>query len=169
MPDEVTPKEFEQLRAKVDRLDEKVDKIAEDMGKLTESLTLLAASLERIENQMKLSALETKTAADELFLKKHESLADAMARLDVPSYRHKAASIIDDWMESDHGMNVMEKCFSKCMERTRDNTIKWLNFWKVVGGIIALSLVTYGGNTIIQTQKTNQKALLKQIEQVKGE
>lgn len=124
-----------------------------EMEKLQESVKGLNDSVNGLRSSIDMMKVTSITENDLRYRKKEDMRTDAMLLLDDPGFISKCQTLIKRTI-NEHACDM------------RDNSIKWLNAIKVFGGIIVLAITIYGGNTIIQSQKTNQKALINLIEQV---
>lgn len=160
-------KETSLIEGRMGKLEKEVSELKKEVN---DGFNEINIKLERIASSIEKQGLEAQVRSDETYLKRNEDMSSALARLDDPAYRKKASGIIDEWMESEHGIYTMGNCFVKCMNNTRDNANKWLSFIKGAIGLIVAIAAFYGGNAIFENQKSiikTQDAVLHKIEQAK--
>lgn len=126
-----------------------------EMEKLQESVRGLNESVNGLRNSIDMMKVTSIAENDLRYRKKDDMRTDAMLLLDDPGFIAKCQTLIKRTI-NEHACDM------------RDNSTKWIVFIKGAIGLVIMLAALYGGNTVIQTQKSNQKALINLIEQ-KGE
>lgn len=152
------------------RIEERMDKLemkVEQMGaEMTKGFTVMAEKLSDIKVSVDKQTRDAKDLAEDTYIKRQDDMVLALARLDNPAYRNKAMSLVDDWLRTPHGMEMMDTCFRKLAQNTRDQASKWISFAKMIISVLVAAGLLYGGTVVIQTQNSNQKALIDKIESI---
>lgn len=145
-----------ELGGRMGKIEEKVNEIEKSVAA---GFSKISLELEKINSSINMQSRDSQIEFDKRYSKRSEDMENAMRRLDNPEYCNKLYSIIDGWAESDRGCEKLSKAYGYCIEQSRDNATKWINFIKLVLGIAISFTAIYGGGTIVKTQKDNQKAM----------
>ncbi|HNX37061.1 MAG TPA: hypothetical protein PL124_03110 [Candidatus Cloacimonadota bacterium] len=145
---------------------EKLDrKMAEGFTDLTTAITELKHSIEE-------SIRTAEKAYDARYLLKEESMADALQRMNDPVFQRACFGVAHAYLCSEDGKEKISSMIVKHMECQRDNMGKWINFVKIIGGIIVSGLMIYGGTSVYKTQLQNTahiKTLIEHPQQKTGD
>jgi hypothetical protein len=144
MPDEFVSKadfkEFtKEMREELESLKTEMQKNTKAVGDLASAVTLM----------QKTAIIEY----DVRYQKKEEFIKDANCLFDDPGFREKNEAMIKRTVE-------------KHLCDTRDNWSKWIKFAETVVKIAVAVAIVYGGTTLINTQKSNQRAVIQGIERI---
>ena len=135
--------------------------------KMQAGFTKLEQQIAELRNALVVSQLESDKAADVKYLSRKDSMENAMQRLNDPTYRRACHVIANEYVASEEGRERMGCVIDSYISSKRDNATKWITFLKTAAALVIAVVVAYGGNTIIEAQKSNQKALTTLIETLK--
>lgn len=127
----------------------------------------LAKQISDLGHQLENSQHENREKNDDRYLLRDEAISDTIGRLSDPRVRQACHPIFTEWLDSGDGRLKMGCVIDRHISEKRDSTAKWINFIKMIGGILlALGLIS-GGHNIIKTNQQTQKAVIELLQ--KGE
>ena len=151
MPDDfVTRAELEAAIAKLEQ------KMGDGFADLKAQIADLAHKIEN--NQHK-----DKEQYDDRYLMREETLSEAIARLSLPVFRQACYPIVAEWLDTEDGKIKMGCIIDRHLNNKRDNATKWINFIKLVGGILLGAMMLWGGQTIVQTNIKTQQTVIEAL------
>lgn len=130
--------------------------IKTDITGIKTELAKVTLAMTELTHKFDIMQLAAKADNDARYRLKEDVLKDAMGLLDDERFVDKCKPLI---------IRVVDEHLCNA----RDNGVKWM---KAIETFVKLAIAVaaiYGGSTVINTQKSNQQALLDKIEQVQGE
>lgn len=155
MPDEFVTKS--ELNAALLGLERKMDKGFADLAAQIVALGHLL-----VENQHK-----DREFYDERYQMRQDAMGEAIERVGNPTFRRACYPIVSEWLDTPDGMLKLGCIIDKYFAEKRDNTVKWMGFFKAIVATIVLGSFLYGGNTVIKSNQVTQKAVIELLN--KGE
>lgn len=119
--------------------------------------------LNQIINAMELKGHTDRETYDERYILREESMAEAIARVGTPLFRQACYPIVTEYNNSEDGKRQLGCIIDAHFAEKRDSATKWINFIKLVGGIIIAALLMYGGQTIVQTNLKTQQTVIEAL------
>lgn len=156
MPEEYVTKD--QLAIAIKDMEQKMENGFAEVGQ----------QLTKILSQMDINKHTDREHNDERYVLKSEAMQDSIARINDSKFREACHPIVAGYLNTEEGKRHVGCIIDAHLSTQRDNVAKWITFAKGAVGLILALAAVYGGNTVVQTQKTTQKALINMIEQ-KGE
>lgn len=120
--------------------------------------------LNQIINAMELRTHTDRETYDERYILREESMAEATARVGTPQFRQACYPIVTEYLNTEDGKRQLGCIIDSHFAEKRDSATKWINFIKLVGGIIIAALLMYGGQTVISSNQRTQQAVIEAIE-----
>ena len=136
---------------------------------MQEGFAEIKQSQAALDHKLEMMIATLKTQNDERYAQQKDEMNKALLRLDDPIFVEKATHVCDYWVTTEKGKDALAKAYAHCVENTRDSGVKWLKAIETFIKLLIAVAAIYGGSTVINTQKSNQRALLEKIEQVQGE
>lgn len=119
--------------------------------------------LNQIINAMELKGHTDRETYDERYILREESMAEAIARVGTPLFRQSCYPIVTEYLNTEDGKRQLGCIIDAHFAEKRDSATKWINFIKLVGGIIIAALLMYGGQTIVQTNLKTQQTVIEAL------
>ena len=91
------------------------------------------------------------------------TMAEATARVGTPQFRQACYPIVTEYLNTEDGKRQLSCIIDSHFAEKRDSATKWINFIKLVGGIIIAALLMYGGQTIVQTNLKTQQTVIEAL------
>jgi len=131
--------------------------------KMTTGFSEIDSKLNKILSSMEIAKLLDREANDKRYITKDEVFQEALSRLNAPAFRQACHPIANEYLESEEGKMRIGCMIDRHLENKRDNASKWINFIKLVGGIIIAALLMYGGQTVINTNLKTQQTVIEAL------
>lgn len=135
------------------------DQLAELERKMTSGFEGLRSQLTSIEHALETSRLESQAASDARYVKRDELCTLIAQNLDNPNYRRKCHSIASEYLDTEDGKDKIGRVIGHYLNDQRDSISKWIQFIKLVGGVIVFVSLIYGGSSFMKTQRITQKTM----------
>jgi len=116
--------------------------------------------LNQIINAMELKGHTDRETYDERYILREESMAEAIARVGTPLFRQACHPIANEYLESEEGKMRIGCMIDRHLENKRDSATKWINFVKLISGIALATAMLWGGNTVVKSNVTTQRAVI---------
>jgi len=143
--------------------------IAEIRGDMEKGFGEIKGMLAQMSSQQELNKHEFREEYDKRYVRIDQNYDEALKRINRPEYRQACFVIASDYLTTEDARQKIGCIIDAHYAAKRDSATKWMNFIKTLVAGIILAGMLYGGNTVIQTQKSNQKALINLMETIKGE
>lgn len=124
--------------------------------------------LNKIMSQIEIGKHTDREAYDDRYVLREEAMQEAISRVSNPAFRAACYPIVGEYNNTEDGKRQLGCIIDQHLAAKRDGIVGWINFFKLIGGIIIVGATLYGGSTIVESNKTTQQAVLKVLE-VKGE
>ena len=150
-----------ELNLTIERIDRKMEN---GFNEVTAAITELRHSIDNTNH-----ALIEKF--DNRYLSKEDEIPDTVRRLNSPEVKRACFNVAQEYLNTEDGKEKIGSMITHHIECSRDNLNKWINFVKVLGGIIIGALMIYGGTSVYKThlQNTAQIKTLTEQPQNKGD
>jgi hypothetical protein len=143
---------------------EMTNALAELRSEMKSGFSVMDMKLNQIINAMELRTHTDRETYDERYILREESMAEAVARVGTPQFRHACYPIVTEYLNTEDGKRQLGCIIDSHFAEKRDSATKWINFIKLVGGIIIAALLMYGGQTVISSNQRTQQAVIEAIE-----
>ena len=120
--------------------------------------------LNQIINAMELRTHTDRETYDERYILREETMAEAIARVGTPQFRKACYPIVTEYMNTEDGKRQLGCIIDAHFADKRDSATKWINFIKLIGGMILAAFLMYGGQTIISSNQRTQQAVMQALE-----
>lgn len=120
--------------------------------------------LNQIINAMELKGHTDRETYDERYILREESMAEAIARVGTPQFRQSCYPIVTEYLNTEDGKRQLGCIIDSHFAEKRDSATKWINFIKLIGGMILAAFLMYGGQTIISSNQRTQQAVMQALE-----
>ena len=120
--------------------------------------------LNQIINAMELKGHTDRETYDERYILREESMAEAIGRVGTPLFRQSCYPIVTEYNNSEDGKRQLGCIIDAHFAEKRDSATRWINFIKLVGGMILAAFLMYGGQTIISSNQRTQQAVMQALE-----
>jgi len=120
--------------------------------------------LNQIINAMELKGHTDRETYDERYILREESMAEAIARVGTPLFRQSCYPIVTEYNNSEDGKRQLGCIIDAHFAEKRDSATKWINFIKLISGMILAAFLMYGGQTIISSNQRTQQAVMQALE-----
>jgi len=152
MPDDfVTKTEFTKC---ITDLERKMDNGFNDIGKkLTEIL-----------GQIEIGKLTDKEHYDERYVLKADATQESINRVNDAKFQQACFPIVSNYLNTENGKRQISCLIDAHYGEKRDSATKWINFVKLIGGIVIAIMALYGGNTVIKSNNQTQRALIETMQ-----
>ena len=120
--------------------------------------------LNQIINAMELKGHTDRETYDERYILREESMAEAIARVGTPLFRQACYPIVTEYNNSEDGKRQLGCIIDAHFAEKRDSATKWINFIKLIAGLLIASGLMYGGITVNKTNQETQKAMIEFIQ-----
>jgi phosphate/sulfate permease len=127
----------------------------------------LAKQISDLGHQLENSQHENREKNDDRYLLREESMGEAIERLANPRFRQACYPIVAEYLDTPDGRIKTSCIIDRHFAEKRDSTSKWINFIKMIGGILLAIGLIGGGHNIIKTNQQTQKAVIELLQ--KGE
>ena len=134
-------------------LKELVMEIRAEMADLKSEMVKNTATMIELKHSIDMMKVTSQSESDARYLLKDDLFKDARCFLDDPVFKEKCESHI-------------KKVIDKHLENTRDNWSKWIKFAETIIKVMVVIAALYGGTTLINTQKSNQRSIMQGIERI---
>jgi len=143
--------------------------IGEIRGDMEKGFTEIKGILTQMSDQQKIAKHESREEFDQRYVLRVDEYDNSLKRINRPEYRQACFTIAHDYLATEEAHQKIGCIIDKHYAAKRDGATKWINFFKTLIAGIVLAGMLYGGNTVIETQKSNQKALINLMESIKAE
>ena len=139
--------------------------LAELRSDMKNGFTEVDAKLNQIINAMELRTHTDRETYDERYILREESMSEAIARVGTPHFRQACYPIVMEYMNTEDGKRQLGCIIDAHFADKRDSATKWINFAKLIAGIIVIMALLHGGNGILKSNQATQKAIMEYIHQ----
>ncbi len=138
--------------------------LAELRSEMKNGFSEVDAKLNQIINAMELRTHTDRETYDERYILREESMSEAIARVGTPQFRKACYPIVTEYMNTEDGKRQLGCIIDAHFADKRDSATKWINFIKLIGGMILAAFLMYGGQTIISSNQRTQQAVMQALE-----
>ena len=132
--------------------------------KMTDGFSKLKEQLEQIQHSINLNQHTDMEKYDQRYCLQSRSTQDAISRVGTPEFRKACHPIVAEWTDTPDGRIKLGCVIDQHLANKRDNATKWINFVKLIGGILIALLLAYGGTSIVKSNQQTQQVLIKAVE-----
>ena len=138
-------------------------------GDMEKGFSEIKGMLTQMSDKQIINKHEDREEYDKRYLKIEDAYDNSLKRINKPEYRQACFAIASDYLATEDAHQKLGCIIDAHYAAKRDSATKWLVFVKTVVAGAVLAGLLYSGNTVIETQKSNHKALINLMETNKGE
>lgn len=128
--------------------------------KMEEKLSEIALKLEQLTNTINNKDNDFLRIADTRYRKQENMVSDTTIILARPEIKERCYELARQALVQPESKVILKSFYSEFMNDGRDNLTKWINFVKLIAGIAVLAGFIYGGNSVVKSNQTTQKAVI---------
>lgn len=128
--------------------------------KMEEKLSDISLKLEQLTNAINNKNNEFLSIADARYRKQENMVNDAKEVLDRPDIRERCAEIVRQSLNQPETKVQLKSIYGEFLCDGRDSITKWINFVKLIAGAAVIGSLLYGGNSVLRSNLTTQRAVI---------
>lgn len=133
---------------------------------MTDGFGSVEKRLDKILHSMEVNQHTDLERYDARYLIKSEDVPNSIERLANPRVRQAAHSIVGEYLDTPDGTVKINCMIDRYFVMKRDATSKWIQFLKLIIGLVVALTVGYGGMTIYKDNLATQQEIVKTIQQM---
>ena len=142
---------------------EMTNALAELRSEMKSGFSVMDMKLNQIINAMELKGHTDRETYDERYILREETMAGAVARVGTPQFRQACYPIVTEYLNTEDGKRQLGCIIDSHFAEKRDSATKWINFIKLVGGILLGAMMLWGAQTIVQTNLKTQQTVIEAL------
>lgn len=130
-----------------------IEQFMELQNEVREGFSSMKSKQSDLEHKLDMMMATMKDQNDSRYLQVKDNMAQAMLRLQDPTFRMRAAEIGNDWVKTDEARRHIRDVMVDCIQHGRDQATKWITFAKMIGVAVLAGGLGYIGISIIRSQE----------------
>lgn len=142
-----------------------IERLYELERKMDQRFSEILMKIQELTNAIENKDSDFLQVADMRYRKQENMVNDAMAILARPDVKERLHETARQALVQSETKVILKSIYCEFFNDSRDNLTKWINFLKLIAGAVIVGSLFYGGNSVVKSNQTTQRAVIEMLQQ----